>query len=271
MPAGTVLYENLNYNSDKQIRHQLDIYVPSTGKHSYPVVVLFHGGGWRKGDKFSAMDFLDQTIQEMIQQDFAIVSINYRYSSTDKFPAQVQDCNDALKYISENSMRYHLDRNNIAVMGFSAGGHLAALTGLSNNDNVSKFFSNGQPERFKIKLIIDYYGISNLETLSGPGTIDPNSGVQLLIGGKASELPDKAKEASPVSYIDSNDPPFFIVHGDSDEAVDVSQSKELSALLNKKGVRNELIIIPGAPHGGNMFDMPLIRARLFALLKKHLK
>ncbi|NCD68152.1 alpha/beta hydrolase [Mucilaginibacter agri] len=271
LPRGTIMFENLSYDDDTLTRHKLDIYVPPTGKTTYPVVVWLHGGGWRKGDKYSAMDFMGSTAHEMIKKGFAIVSINYRYSSTDKFPAQIQDCNDALRFINRSGNKYHLDKNNIAILGFSAGGHLAALSGLSNNNNVTGFYSNGQIEQSKIKLIIDYYGISDLETLTGPGTTDPNTGVQLLIGAKATEAPDKAREASPVSYIDKNDPPFLIVHGDKDQAVNNGQSIELSKRLSQSGVNNELVIVPGAPHGGNAFDAQFIRAKLFAFLKSYLK
>ncbi|RFZ92702.1 alpha/beta hydrolase [Mucilaginibacter conchicola] len=271
LPKGTVLYQNVSYANDTLIRHQLDVYIPSTQKGSYPVVVWLHGGGWRKGDKYSAMDYMGTTAREMIEKGYAIVSANYRYSSTDQFPAQIQDCNQVLTYITGNASKYHLDVNRIALIGFSAGGHLAALLGLSNNNKVGRFYADGNIQQCNIKLVFDYYGISNLETLTGPGTTDPNSGVQLLIGAKAAEQPQKAKEASPVNYIDQNDPPFFIVHGDKDQAVDHSQSVELSTKLNEAHVKNELLLLPGAPHGGPFFDTPAVRAKLFRYLERYLK
>ncbi|WP_121810279.1 alpha/beta hydrolase [Mucilaginibacter kameinonensis] len=271
LPHGTILYGNIPYANDTSKRHLLDIYLPPAGKNIFPVVVWIHGGGWRKGDKFSAMDNMDDSAREMIEKGYAIVSINYRYSSSDKFPAQIQDCNRALSFIEEFGSKYRLDKNNIALIGFSAGGHLAALLGLSNNNDVNTFYKEGKIEQFRIKLIIDYYGISDIVTLKGPGIADPNSGVQLLLGAKAFKEPEKSTEASPVTYIDGNDPPFFIVHGDKDQAVDSSQSVELANKLNQSRVINELMILPNAPHGGNSFDSPAVRSKLFKYLKIYLR
>jgi len=271
LPPGTHLHCNIPYANDTLQRHLLDIYVPGKNTVKRPVVIWFHGGGWRKGDKNSAMDNMDETVREMIQKKYTIVSVNYRYSSTDKFPAQIQDCYQAVEFIYEHAAEYNLDRSRIAVMGFSAGGHLAALLGLSNDNKINDFYPKAQSPRFKVKLIIDYYGISDLVTLTGPGATDPHIGVTLLTGASAADRPDLSRKASPIQYIDKNDPPCLIFHGDRDEAVSLDQSILLKSELDKAGVKNELMVIKGAPHAGPMFDTENVRRKLFTYLHAYLR
>jgi acetyl esterase/lipase len=270
-PAGTVLYGNIPYANDTLKSHLLDIYLPNTGKSSYPVVIWIHGGGWRKGGKYDEMDHLANTVKDLINKGYAIASINYRYSTDAKFPAQIIDCNQAVEFLHDHAVKFHLDRDKLALIGFSAGGHLAALLGLSNNSTISSFYPEGKKPHFKIKLVMDFFGINDLTALKGIGATDPHGGVTLLLGASAADRPDLAKMASPVTYIDKDDPAFLIVHGDKDEAVDVSQSTLLNGKLKEAGVKNELVIVPGAPHAGEMFDAKYIRKKVFLYLDEYLK
>jgi len=164
-----------------------------------------------------------------------------------------------------------LDKNRIAVIGFSAGGHLASLMALSNNNNVKAFYPGRKKTNFKIKLCLDFYGPSDFETLRGHEIKDAKSPINILLGATVADRPDLAKAASPVTYVDKNDPPFLIVQGEKDESVNPDQSVLLSARLKKAGVQNELIIVPGAPHYGVMFDAEFIRKRIFYFLDAYMK
>lgn len=130
---------NISYAHDTLEKHKLDIFMlPGTGKH--PVLVWLHSGGWRAGNKQGDMHYMPNTLKALVKNGYAIVDINYRFSTEAIFPAQIIDCNQASGYIYDNAGRYHLDRRRIAVIGFSAGGHLAALVGLSNNNFIPDFF-----------------------------------------------------------------------------------------------------------------------------------
>jgi dipeptidyl aminopeptidase/acylaminoacyl peptidase len=154
-------------------------------------------------------------------------------------------------------------------MGFSAGGHLASMVGLSKNNNINGFFMPGTTKSFNFKAVVDFYGPSEL--ILFPGANDETSPEALLIGAAPLNRPDLAKDASPVTYVDRNDPPFLIIHGEKDDLVSPDQSRLLSSWLNVAGVQNELIIVKDAPHFGVMFDSDEVRNKVMNFLRLHLK
>jgi acetyl esterase/lipase len=270
---GTVFHSNIPYAGDTLHKHLLYIYLPAAGTKKRPLVVWIHGGAWWANDKYADMSYMKNTVKEFIDSGYALASIDYRFSTTAPFPAQIQDCNQAIEFLYRNAEKYGFDKNRIALIGFSAGGHLASLLGLSHNNNVSDFYAKGAKPSFKIKCVLDFYGPSDLVAASmstDTASNNARSPVATLLGAIPVERPDLAKRASPVSYVDKNDPPFFIVNGEKDESVPNTLSRLLSGWLTVTGVPNELIIVPGAPHYGPMFDAPVIRQQLFRFLKKYL-
>src|SRR3954454_13396241 len=273
-PQGTVTYSNIPYANDTLKKHLLDIYLPPNTKSNTPLIVWIHGGAWMLNDKYADMGYMKNTIKGFIDSGYALASIDYRYSTQAVFPAQIKDCNEAVEFLYQHAAQYKLDKNRIALIGFSAGAHLASLLGLSNNNDVKEFYSNGNKPHFKIKCVLDFYGPSDFIMLaSNPDTSANNmrNPVSILLGAMAVDHPDIAKRASPVTYIDKNDPPFIIVQGEKDESVPNTQSKILSAWLTLAGVKNQLIIVPDAPHYGEMFDAEYIRKDLFHFLASNMK
>jgi len=222
-------------------------------------------------DKYADMGYMKQTLKSFIDSGYAVASIDYRWSTMAIFPAQIQDCNQAIEYLYQHADKYKLDRKRFALIGFSAGGHLANLVGLSNNNLIKDFYADGKKPHFKIRLVLDFYGPPNFFTLKGNDSKDPKNPINLLLGGTVTDKPDLAKEASPITYIDKNDPPFLIVQGEKDESVNPDQATALNTRLMSAGVKSELIIVPGAPHYGVMFDAENIRQRVFFSLRKYLK
>jgi acetyl esterase/lipase len=268
-PPGTVLHGNIPYTADDLQKHLLDIYLPANAKGKLPLVIFIHGGGWLSNDKYADMGYMKKTVAEIVSNGFALASIDYRFSTQAVFPAQMQDCNAAISFLYDNADKYGFDKTRFALMGFSAGGHLASMVGLSKNENVKDFFAAGTSKSFTFKGVVDFYGPSEL--LLFPGNDDAKSPESLLIGAAPLARPDLAKIASPTTYVDKKDPPFLIIHGEKDELVSVKQSQLLSAWLNVAGVENELVIVKDAPHFGVMFDTDDIRKRVIDFLKKSLK
>ncbi len=272
-PANTVVHGNVPYANDNNKKHLLDIYLPATPSTKRPLVVWVHGGAWMLNDKYADMGYMKNTVKSFIDSGYALASIDYRYSTEAKFPAQIRDCNQALEYLYQHADEYKIDNSRIALIGFSAGGHLASLLALSRNNSVSDFFPPTISPHFNIKCVLDFYGPSDFVMLaSNPDTSISNdrNPVAILLGALPLKRPDIARKASPVAYVDKNDPPFFIVQGEKDESVPNTQSKILSSWLTVTGVKNELIIVPNAPHYGEMFDTEDIRMRLFRFLRYYL-
>lgn len=267
-PEGTILHGNIAYNNDTLAKHLLDIYLPPNIKGKIPLIVFIHGGGWIGNDKYADIGYMKNTVAEIINSGYALASIDYRYATQAIFPAQIQDCNSAVSFLYDNAEKYGFDTERFAVMGFSAGGHLASLQGLSDNNQIDDFFMPGTSRDFSFKAVVDFYGPSEL--ILFPGANDPKSPEALLIGAAPLDRPDLAKTASPTSYVDENDLPFLIIHGEKDDLVSPRQSQLLSSWLTVKGVENELIMVKDAPHFGKMFDVDDIRNKVINFLKNHL-
>lgn len=268
-PRGTILHGNVQYNNDTLPKHLLDIYLPAKATGKIPLVIFIHGGGWLSNDKYADIGYMKKTVAEIISSGFALASIDYRFSTQAVFPAQMQDCNRAISFLYDNADKYGFDKNRFAVMGFSAGGHLASLVGLSKNNNLNSFFMPGTSASFNFKAVVDFYGPAELQLF--PGSNDEKSPEALLIGAAPLNRPDLAKAASPITYVDKNDPPFLIIHGEKDELVSPKQSQLLSSWLTVNGVQNELIMVKGAPHFGVMFDSDEVRNKVINFLRMQLK
>ena len=268
-PEGTKLHANVPYAGDTLGKHLLDIYLPPDATGPLPLVVWIHGGAWMVNDKYADMSYMQQTIREIVSAGYALASIDYRHSTQAVFPAQLRDCNQAIAFLNDHAADYGLDTARIALMGFSAGGHLASLVGLAHNAGVADFYSEEGGRDFSIRGVVDFYGPANLVMFPGAG--DPESPESRLLGAAPLDRPDLAAAASPVSYVDAGDPPFLIVQGELDESVDPKQSRLLSSWLTVAGVRNELIIVKGAPHYGPEFDVPEVRERVLSFLRRVLE
>ncbi len=121
IPEDTKVEKNLAYGDHE--RNKLDIYLPAKGNKPLPIVVWIHGGGWEAGSKENP------PAMGLLNQGYAVASINYRYSKHAPFPAQIEDCKAAIRYLRGNAAKYNIDKDHIGCMGASAGGHLVALLG----------------------------------------------------------------------------------------------------------------------------------------------
>ncbi len=272
LPEGTKAHRDLEYVQAGHERHKLDLYLPEKSDGPVPVIVWIHGGAWLGGSKENppALPFL--------ARGYAVASINYRLSSHARFPAQIEDCKTAIRWLRANAKTYNIDPDRIGVWGASAGGHLVALLGVAGNakELEGNFGNIGQSSR--VQCVVDFFGPSNLLTMakqSGPDSkIDhdsPTAPEARLIGGPVQENREKAARASPVTYVSKDAAPFLIVHGDKDPVVPCGQSEELAAALKKAGVEVTLKKLEGAGHGGREFNNPENRKLIEEFFDKHLK
>lgn len=272
-PEGTTFHQNIPYAHDTLKKHLLDIYYPKNAKGNAPLVIWVHGGGWMQNDKYADMSYMKNTIRTLLEKGYALASIDYRHSTTAKFPAQIQDCNQAVDFLYQHAAEYKVDKNKFVLMGFSAGGHLASLLALSGNSTIPDFYYDKKKPAFKIKAVLDFYGPSNFIMFYSTATdvdaaADP---ISVLIGASPLKRPDLSAQASPITYVDKNDPPFLIVHGEKDESVPVSQSLLLKSAFDLNHVKSQIIVVKNAPHYGPMFDTDEVRTKMFAFLDAELK
>jgi acetyl esterase/lipase len=230
---------------------KLDLYLPR-GKARAPLIVWVHGGAWRSGTKRS------MPLGKLVEEGYAVASVDYRLSTQSKFPAQIHDIKAAIRFLRGHGEQWHLPTKKIVVAGDSAGGHLAALVGVSNgNAELEGEAGNDRNQSSDVQGIISFYGAANLTTIlkqSTPHGLEVRvPALDLLLGAQPDGVPELARLASPVFHVDHADPPLLLLHGDQDPQMPINQSLELLGAYKKVNASVQLEVVHGAGHGGAMF------------------
>lgn len=252
LPEGAKVNRDIVYATigDRQLR--LDLYLPADRTSPVPVVMWIHGGGWRGGQKGSA-----GPARPLVSRGYAVADVEYRLSGEAIFPAQVEDCKAAVRWLRANAESLGLAADRIGVWGSSAGGHLAAFLGTSCDVKEFDTESNRQYSS-RVQAVCDWFGPTDLlkmdaQAIQGSTLVHngPNSPESLLVGGPIQKEPFRslAIKANPITYINKKAPPFLIVHGNADLLVSFRQSEQLHAALAKVGANTTLQIVEGAGHG----------------------
>ena len=252
VPAGVKAHRDLPYIEDGHERHKLDLFVPENAKGPLPLLIWVHGGGWQAGSKENCPALRGG----YFERGYAVASINYRLSSHAVFPAQIEDCKAAIRWLRAHAKDYGLDPSRFGVWGSSAGGHLVALIGTSGD--VKEFDVGANLDQSsRVQAVCDYYGPTDFTNfVNTPGyeshatEVSPEA---KLIGGAVMKNKDKASRANPITYVSKDDPPFLIVHGDKDPTVPINQSQLLFEALKKAGASAHFHTIHNAGHGGPGF------------------
>lgn len=263
---------DLEYAKVNEHPLKLDLYLPTSEKNSdelLPTIVWVHGGAWRSGSKD------DVPIVDFLSQGFCIASVDYRLSPQSQFPAQVHDIKAAIRFLRAHAAEHRLDRERFVIAGASAGGHLAALVGVSAGvkeleGNVGNFLDQDS----SVQACVSFYGASNLQTILSQSTEHGLSvrvpALELLLGGQPSAKPALARLASPVAHVDSQDPPLWLIHGEADPQMPLEQSAELADAYRERGLPVSFEVIQGAKHGGDEFYQPQRLTQLAAEIQEHL-
>ena len=248
---------------------QLDIYSPKSITHPLPVVLWIHGHRWSYGSKEQRPSV------NLMAQGYIVVSIDYRLSGEAPFPAAIEDCKAAVRWLRANAATYHIDPDHIGAWGHSAGGHLAALLGTSGG--VAELEGAGDNSTFssRVQAVCDMSGPSDIlqlyETVSslndGSGR-RAKSSVEQFLGGSVEQNRAKAIAASPITYVSKDDAAFLIIHGENDMSIPVSQSEVFVEKLKAAGVDATLEIAKGRGHG---VGAPGFASEIIGFFDKHLK
>lgn len=239
-------------------RQTFDLYLPE-GNGPFPLVIHIHGGGFREGDK----GMLPRNIREaLLARGIAVATINYRLSGEARFPAAIEDAKAAVRFLRANAARYRLDPERFAAFGQSAGGNLASLIGTTGNAQVFDNPALGNPGvSARVNAVIDWFGPNDFLKMDPqaraqgctPEHDAADSFESQYLGAPVRTVPDKARAANPITYIDAADPPFLLQKGSEDCLVPVGQTTILADALKQAGVPVELDLFEGTGHGDTGF------------------
>ena len=218
-----------------------DVYRPKDTQTNHPAIVFIHGGGFRGGDKSQ----FGWHANQVIEQGYVAFSLNYRLAPKDLYPAAIDDCQRAVRWIRAHADKYGVDPDRIGAAGSSAGGHLVSMLGTCDtlhpaDDDLAKFSS-------KVSCVVNYFGPTDFR----PAVNSPRAVATLanFLGKSAQEAPDLYAEASPITHVSKTSAPFLSLHGSSDTSIPIAQSEKLTEALKQAGVEATLLTLDGAGHG----------------------
>jgi acetyl esterase/lipase len=248
--AGQII-RNLTFATVGGTALQLDLYLPEESPPA-GLIVWVHGGAWRGGSRESV------DLKDLTARGWAVASVDYRLSTVARFPAQIHDIKAAIRFLRAHAADYGYPASRFAIAGSSAGGHLAALAGVTNgNAELEGSEGDATGTSSAVQAIVDLYGASNLTTIlaqSTPhGLAMRGPALELLLGGQPDALPELARLASPVFHVNAAAPPLLLEHGDQDPQMPVNQALELQGAYETHGRPVVLKVMHGSGHGGPAF------------------
>jgi len=248
------------YTSGPGFQEKLDLYIPNKTGSLAPAIINIHGGGWVSGSKDQQGGF-----NPYFKNGFLVCNIEYRMTKEAKAPAAVEDARCALAYLKKNAKDLGIDVNRIVVMGGSAGGHLALMTGLLENDH--RFDKNcADVKDMKVAAIIDKWGITDVWAWA---YCCKSHSAKNWLGDKQTDEAF-AKTVSPMTYLKKTSPPIFICHGDADSTVPIEESYLLHDKLKEIGIKTDLMVVPHGGHSlaGAKEQLKVMDERILVFLKE---
>ena len=247
---------------------KLDLYRPDSPPAG--LIVWVHGGAWRGGSRENV------DLKGLTSLGWAVASVDYRLSTTARFPAQIHDLKAAICFLRAHAADYGYPANKFVIAGSSAGGHLAALVGVTNGHSTLEGTVGDHPGvSSDVQAIVDLYGASNLTRILAQSTPYGLSvrapALDLLLGGQPDQVTELTRLASPVFHVDLSDPPLFLMHGDQDPQMPIEQSHEFAAAYRKLGLPLQFEVQAGSGHGGPAFTSEASLHLIDAFLRKHLR
>jgi acetyl esterase/lipase len=241
VPEGVKEIKNITYKNVNGKDLQLDLYIPENRAQPVPLLVFIHGGGWKSGKRSDYLVYL----VAFAQKGYATATVSYRLRNDALYPACAEDIRDAVGWLAEHCREHGYDPSRIALIGGSAGGHLAMLTAYGWKNNLTGFANDSLPNLTpEVKAVVNFYGPYDLTTPFAQS----HPLVTGLLGKTWMESAELYREASPKNWLDQDDPPTLIFHGTSDQTVPVSQSDSLYQHLLKLGIPAEYYRLMGWPH-----------------------
>ncbi|HQP96881.1 MAG TPA: alpha-L-fucosidase [bacterium] len=269
LPDGFRFERDVRYGTESELQ-RLDILYPVDPAKRIPAIVMIHGGGWYTGGKGGLKTL--RMMCDFAKAGYAPLSIDYRLSDEAVFPAAVEDCKRAVRWLRAQADRYGVDPARVGAIGASAGGHLSAMLavttprdGFEGEDNESDRSSAVQASvpicaPFDLRVPLT----KNLANQDDPLVVR-------FLGGSLAQKADAAYRASPITCVRSDLPPMLIIHGTADNRVDVTQSISMADALRETGAPCELILVEGGKHGMDIVRDREVFEKILVFFEKHFK
>lgn len=246
---------------------KLDLYRPEGPPAG--VIVWVHGGAWRGGSR-EGVD-----LKGLTAHGWAVASVDYRLSTQARFPAQIHDIKAAIRFLRARAVALGLPADRFVIAGSSAGGHLAAVVGVTNgHPELEGTVGDDRTTSSDVQAIVDLYGASNLTTILRQSTLHGlnvrGPALDLFLGGQPDAVPELARLASPVFHVDAHDPPLLMMHGDQDPQMPINQSHELVGAYEQAGRPVVFKVMHGSAHGGPAFTDAAALRLIDTFLRGHL-
>ena len=257
-------WTDVDYAGDGQPYHACDIYLPKEEKDSYPVVIHIYGSAWFSNNSKGAAD-LGTIVKALLDAGYAVVCPNHRASTDARWPAQLHDIKAVVRFVRGEAKKYKFDPSFIATSGFSSGGHLASITATTSGTkqatvgtvsiDLEGTVGNYTQESSTVNAACDWSGPIDLTAMDCGDhiTMGADSPEDVMLGSKLSREPDKYLSLSANTYIDKNDPPVIIFHGEKDNVVPCCQGRKFYETLQAAGVKTEATFVPEGGHGMGMY------------------
>ncbi len=259
------VWKDVNYASDDQAFHTCDIYLPKQEKATYPVVIHIYGSAWFSNSSKGAAD-LGTIVKALLNAGYAVVCPNHRSSMDAKWPAQLHDIRAVIRFVRGEAAKYHFDPSFVATSGFSSGGHLASIAATTSGQKQAKVgtvdidlegnVGNFCNELSAVNAACDWSGPVDLTAMDCGDHMQmgEKSPEDILLNASLATEPDKYLSLSATNYVDKNDPPIIIFHGEKDNVVPCCQGKKFYDLLKAAGVKTTATFVPEGGHGMGMYS-----------------
>ena len=258
-------WKDVNYVGDDQAFHTCDIYLPKQEQESYPVVIHIYGSAWFSNSSKGMAD-LGTIVKALLDAGYAVVCPNHRSSMDAKWPAQINDIRAVIRFVRGEAAKYKFDTSFIATSGFSSGGHLSSTAATTSGMKTAKVgtveidlegsLGAYTSESSTVNAACDWSGPVDLTTMDCGDHMQmgDNSPEDVLLNSKLDKEPDKYLSLSATNYVDPDDPPVIIFHGEKDNVVPCCQGKKFFELLKAAGVKTEATFVPEGGHGMGMYS-----------------
>ncbi len=241
-PGPVTRAENdIRFAESLQTTLRLDLHMPTRGEGPFPAVVCLHGGGWVGGSRKQ----MTRTLEVLARRGYVAISPDYRLAPKHRWPACLEDCKAAVRWLRANAAKYRVDPNRIGVVGLSAGGHLACLMGVTDPSDGFDEHGDHLTQSSRVQAVVSFAAPTDLTAEALQTDEVRTRNLIPLFGGDLKSCPEAYRKASPVLYHPKTPPPFLIVHGASDAVVPLAQARALAEVVNRCGGKARVIELEG--------------------------